>query len=142
ALWQGIYFSLLAGLLCAALAPLAAVAFAAAGHDPLLTGYETAYARILMLGAMPTILMATLSTFFAGRGETRVVLAVNMAITVLDVVLNYLWIFGRGGFPRAGVAGAAWSTVLSQGVGAALYLLIIFRRRHREAFATLSGWRP
>jgi MATE family multidrug resistance protein len=142
ALWQGIYFSVLAGLLCAALAPLASVAFSAAGHDPLLTAYETTYARILMLGALPAILMATLSSFFAGRGATRVVLVVNLAITVLDVVLNYLWIFGRGGFPRAGVAGAAWSTVLSQGVGAALYLLLIFRRTHREAFATLAGWRP
>lgn len=141
-LWQGIYFSLLAGVLVAALAPLTGVAFALAGHDPLLTDYETTYARILMLGAAPVILMATLSTFFAGRGETRVVLVVNLAITALDVVLNYLWIFGKGGFPRAGVAGAAWSTVLSQAVGALLYLALVFRPAHREAFATVSGWRP
>jgi multidrug resistance protein, MATE family len=140
-LWQGIYFSLLAGLLVAALAPLARVAFTLAGHDPLLLAHETTYARILMLGAAPVILMATLSTFFAGRGETRVVLMVNLAITALDVVLNYLWIFGKGGFPRAGVAGAAWSTVLSQAVGALLYLALILRPAHREAFATLSGWR-
>ena len=38
------------------------------------------------------------------------------------MVLDYLWIFGHGGFPRAGVAGAACATVLSQAVGAAVYL--------------------
>ena len=141
-LWQGFYFSVLSGLLVAALAPLAGPVFALAGHEPLLLEYETTYARILMVGAAPVILMATLSTFFAGRGETRVVLLVNLAITALDVVLNYLWIFGKGGFPRAGVAGAAWSTVLAQVVGTALYAVLILRPAHRAAFATLAGWRP
>jgi MATE family multidrug resistance protein len=141
-LWQGIYFSILSGLLVAALSPLAGPVFALAGHEPLLLEYETTYARILMLGAAPVILTATLSTFFAGRGETRVVLLVNLAIMALDVVLNYFWIFGKGGFPRAGVAGAAWSTVVAQVVGTALYLALILRRGHRQAFATLSGWRP
>ena len=69
AMWQGIYFSIGAGLLVAALSPLAAPCFDLAGHDPALRGYEVAYARALMLGAFPVILMATLSAFFAGRGR-------------------------------------------------------------------------
>ncbi len=141
AVWQGIYFSLGAGALVAALSPLAGPLFALAGHAPALREYEVTFARILMWGAVPTILMATLSTFFAGRGQTQAVLRVNILSTLVNVVFDYLWIFGRGGFPRWGVAGAAWSTVLAQAVGALVFLYLIFRPGFRQAYRTLSGWR-
>jgi multidrug resistance protein, MATE family len=141
AVWQGVYFSILAGVVIAALAPLAAPVFRAAGHPPEVLAAEVTYSTIIMRAAFPAILMATLSTFFAGRGETRLMLLVNVATTLVDTVLNYLWIFGKGGFPRMGVAGAAWSTVAAQALGALIYLALILRPRHRRAYATLSGWR-
>jgi MATE family multidrug resistance protein len=94
-----------------------------------------------MLGAFPAILMATLSTFFTGRGTTRTVLLVNLFSAGLDTVLNWCWIFGHAGFPRAGVAGAAYSTIVSQAAGALVFVLLILRPEHRKAFATLAGWR-
>jgi len=139
--WQGLYFSALAGLLTAALAPLAGPVFALVGHAPEVQRSEVVYTSILLVGAFPTIAMAALSTFFSGRGHTRVVLLVNVLAAVLDLVLNYLWIFGKGGFPRAGVAGAAWSTVLSQGFGALLFFVLLMRREFRSTYGTLSGWR-
>jgi len=141
ALWQGIYFSLLAGLFVAALTPLAPVVFALAGHAPLVQSYETIYAHILMLGAFPVVLMATLSTFFAGRGHTREILIANILATVVNGALDYLWIFGHAGFPRAGVAGAAWATVISQICGSAFYLVLILRPAFRSTYRTLAGWR-
>jgi MATE family multidrug resistance protein len=141
AVWQGIYFSLGAGLLLAALAPLCAPVFALAGHDAKVRDYEVEYAQILLWGAFPVVLMATLSTFFAGRGNTVVVLSVNVLATIVNIVLDYLWIFGKAGFPQAGVAGAAWSTVVSQVVGAGVYLWLILRPRFREEYGTLAGWR-
>jgi MATE family multidrug resistance protein len=142
ALWQGFYFSLGAGLLVAALSPLAGPVFELAGHAPEIRAHETAYARILMLGAFPVVLMATLSTFFAGRGQTRVILLVNILATVVNLVLDYLWIFGHGGFPRMGVEGAALSTIVSQAVGALVYAVLILCRSHRESYATAAAWRP
>lgn len=141
AMWQGIYFSLLAGLLVGALLPLAGPFFSLAGHEPGVQACEVTYARILMAGAFPVVLMATLSAFFAGRGQTPVVLRVNLLATAVNVVLDYLWIFGHGGFPRAGVAGAAWATVVSQTAGAGAFLLLMLKREHRAAFHTLSAWR-
>ncbi len=140
-LWQGIYFSLASGIVIAALSPLAAPLFAMAGHAPQVRVHEVEYARIVMIGAFPIILMATLSTFFAGRGETRVILLVNGASAVVDAVLNYAWIFGHWGFPRAGVVGAAWSTVLSQALGAGIFLGLMLGAENRRRYNTLAGWR-
>ncbi|HUL80092.1 MAG TPA: MATE family efflux transporter, partial [Vicinamibacteria bacterium] len=142
ALWQGIYFSAGAGALVAALSPFAGPAFALAGHAPRLRAYEVEYARALMLGAFPVVLTATLSTFFAGRGETGTVLRVNVLATALNVVLDTLLIFGKAGFPELGVTGAAIGTILSQVVSSAVYLAIILRPEFRKTYRTLAGWRP
>jgi MATE family multidrug resistance protein len=140
-IWQGIYFALGAGLVLALLAPLAGPAFALAGHEARVRAHEATYASILLLGAGPVILMATLSTFFAGRGNTRVVLVVNVVATLVNCALDYAWIFGRLGFPAWGVAGAAGATVASQVVGTGVFLALILKREHRRLFRTLSGWR-
>jgi MATE family multidrug resistance protein len=95
-----------------------------------------------MLGAFPVILMATLSAFFAGRGQTQAVLRVNVLATVVNVVLDYLLIFGNGGFPELGVTGAALGTILSQVVGAAVYAAIILKPEYRKTYRTLAGGRP
>jgi MATE family multidrug resistance protein len=141
AMWQGVYFSAVAGLLVVALIPLAGPVFDLAGHAPLVRRYEVLYARILMAGSFPIVLMATLSTFFSGRGRTRPILLVNVLVTLVNVVLDYLWIFGRGGFAGWGVAGAAWATVVSQSVGAVAYAAILLRPEFRKAHAILAGWR-
>jgi MATE family multidrug resistance protein len=142
ALWQGVYFSLAAGLLVAALAPLAGPAFDLAGHAPALRRYEVQYARVLLLGAFPVVLMATLSTFFAGRGRTQAVLRVNVFATAVNMVLDYLLIFGRGGLPEMGVTGAALATILSQVAGSLAYLAVMLGAEHRRTCRTLAGWRP
>ena len=142
ALWQGLYFSLGAGLFVAALSPLAGPVFDLAGHTPALRLYEVEYARALLLGAFPVILMATLSTFFAGRGQAQAVLRVNVLATVVNVVLDYLLIFGHAGFPELGVTGAALGTILSQGAGSLVYLVAILKPEYRRTYRTLAGWRP
>ncbi len=53
AMWQGIYFSVAAGVLIALLSPLAGPGFDLAGHNPVLRRYEVDYARVLMLGSFP-----------------------------------------------------------------------------------------
>jgi len=100
ALWQGVYFAIGAGLFLALLAPLAGPVFDLAGHDAALRTYEVEYARVLLLGAFPVVLMATLSTFFAGRGETHVILLVNVLATVVNIAFDWLWIFGAAASRR------------------------------------------
>jgi hypothetical protein len=70
-----------------------------------------------------------------------VVLRVNVLVTVVNIVLDYLWIFGHLGFPRAGVAGAAGATIAAEAFGALVYLMLILRAEYRRRYATLAGWR-
>src|SRR5262249_24903754 len=122
------------------LAQIVPVLFKLAGHPPELLVEESSYSRILLLGALPTILMPALASFFAGRGETRTILYVNIASAAANVALDYAWIFGRFGFPRVGVAGAALATVASDILGVGLLFALMCRAPFRTDFGTIRGF--
>ena len=75
---------------------------------------EVAYFKILCLGGGAYAASYALSGFFSGRGKTWPVLWVNVATTVVNLVLDYALIFGHWGFPELGIVGAGIATVAAQ----------------------------
>ncbi|MBK5254713.1 MAG: MATE family efflux transporter [Vicinamibacteria bacterium] len=136
--YQAAYFAALAGLLGFALSYLAAPLFNAVGHAPSMREHEIAYSRILLRGTFPVVLMVAFSTYFAGRGRTKIVLGVTMAATLLNVGLDWLLIFGKFGAPALGTVGAAYATNVSQAIGALIYLVLILGAKDRIAHGFLD----
>ena len=92
--------------------------------DPEVVRMGSTYLRIVMLG-----LAFRFWTMIAGRGlqgcgDTLTPMYVSSAVTVLNIVLNALLIFGLGPAPPLGIAGAAIGTVLANAVGAVAYLAV------------------
>lgn len=141
AVWQAIHFSLLTGFAFLALLPAAPTIVALGGHSDALQEMEVVYFRCLCWSALPTLVTAAVSSFFSGRGDSWTVLIINAVGMVLNAVLDYLFIFGYGGLPEMGIAGAGWATVLATAVSALVGLGFMLRAPYRAEFATLSGWR-
>jgi MATE family multidrug resistance protein len=142
AVWQGIHFSLAAGLAFLGLVPLAGPLMALAGHAPALQELEAAYFGCLGFSALPTLVAAAASSFFAGRGDSRTVLFINGTGFTVNGVLAYALIFGRWGFPAWGIAGAALATMIGSLAAALLALGLMLRPCHNATYRTWSGWRP
>ena len=142
AVWQGIHFAALAGLLFLAMVPLAPDLIALGGHTPALQQLETAYLRCLCFAALPMLLMSAVNGFFSGRGQTMTVLVIEGVGTAVNAALALALIFGRAGFPELGIEGAGWATVAGSWASALLALALLFRPKYRAEFATLRGWRP
>jgi MATE family multidrug resistance protein len=142
AVWQGVHFAALAGLLFLAMVPLAPVLIAVGGHTPALQQLETAYFRCLCFAALPMLLMSAVNGFFSGRGQTAAVLVIEGFGTAVNVALALALIFGRAGFPELGIEGAGWATVAGSWASALLALALLLRPMYRAEFATLRGWRP
>lgn len=140
AVWQGIYLSLAAGILMLLLIPLAACLFAWMGHDKGVSQCEIIYFKIMCVGALPMLMASTLASFFTGRGDTRIVMHVNLVATMLNIVLDYVLIFGKFGFPQLGIAGAAWATVAASVLPVLVYFYVFLQPQHRRDYATLQGW--
>jgi multidrug resistance protein, MATE family len=140
-IWQSLYFSAAGGAVFLAMAPFAETLLALVGHSTHIQSLETVYFRCLCYAAPPALLTASALSFFAGRGDTHTVLAVNIVGLVVNGMCGAVLIFGLFGLPRLGIAGAGWATVLGSSASALLSLALLFRRRHRAEFATLNGWR-
>lgn len=99
------------------------------------------YLGVLFLGVWAPILDFTIASAFRGAGDSVTPLRITAGVVVLNVLGNYLLIFGPGPFPAMGVAGAAASTVLARGAGAAWGFAAI--RSGKRGLVLLPGsWRP
>lgn len=141
AVWQGIWFSVIAGTLWIGVAPFASQIVALADHSPQLQAIEATYFACLCWMALPSLIVASISGFFSGRGESRTILWINGTGLIVNAVLAWVMIFGEFGLPAMGVAGAGWATVIAMWVSALLALGLMLRKKFREEHATLSGWR-
>jgi len=140
-LWQGVYVALFAALVHLALIPLAKPFFQFVGHEPEVMRLEIIYFQILCLGAGPVVGSAALASFYSGRGKTLPVMWVNFAASIVNIVLNYILIFGNLGLPALGIKGAGIATVISGFFSFFLYVAIICRKNHEKLYHTRTGWR-
>ena len=76
--------------------------------------FAVTYFRIQMYGFIPLCLTFTVTALLRGIGDTKNPFYCNTMANVINVVFNYLLIFGHFGFPRMEVAGASLATVIGQ----------------------------
>jgi MATE family multidrug resistance protein len=141
AVWQSIWFSMLAGLAMLLLVPNSAWIVSFGEHEPELQALETVYFRCLCFSALPTALIASACSFYTGRGDSRKALFVNAVGLSVTGLVGYAWTYGRWGLPEWGIEGTGWATVVGSCCGAAVAFGLFLRPKHRAVFATLSGAR-
>lgn len=88
------------------------------------------YLRIAGLGMVPALVVMTLTSFLAALGRTGVVLFATLAVVFLNILLNWLLIFGNWGAPELGIRGAAIATVTVQ--LACMAILAAYAHGHRD----------
>ncbi len=92
------------------------------------------YLVIFLSGLVLTFLYNGLSAIMRGFGDSLTPLYFLAIATVINIILDPLFILGVGPIPKMGVAGVAWATVLAQGVSAVLGMVYLFRK------AKLATW--
>ncbi len=141
ALWQGLYVALIGAGVVLLLVPVAGPLFRFIGHPEEVARLESIYFRILCYGAFAPVASSSLSGFFSGRGNSRPVMIIQLLATGVNIILNYLLIFGNFGFPELGIAGAAIATISSGGFAFLIFLMLILSRRHDRIYHTRRTWR-
>ena len=113
--------------------PLAPWLFSGVGNAAI-QRQEALYFQVLALGAGAVVISGAQSSFYTGRGLTGIVMLVNCAGTLLDISLEYTFIFGAFGFPRLGIAGAALTTAISNWATVLMFWLLMRRPHERQQF--------
>ncbi len=134
---QGLWLGVALWALLAAAFPVCGVYFEwleiAPGSDIFVHGVDYLGAGLLGAGAM--LLNTAVSGVFRGLGQTRPIMFIALATVVLNLLLDPLLIWGAGPLPALGIAGAAWATVIAQGLGALWGMAVLWRRGVRPVTA-------
>ncbi len=141
-IWQSVYFSLIGCMFMLLLMPQAQRIFSMMGHEESVQVFEVIYFKIICISCIPAVLNSAFSCFYTGRGRTWVVFAINVSATILNIVLDYLMVFGKYGFSEMGIAGAGWATVISGAFSTVCYLILFFLPENRQKYNTLAGIKP
>jgi len=88
------------------------------------------YFGILVLGYPMVMLAHTAASVFQAAGDTKTPMKIFVSMSILNLILDPIMIFGFWRIPAMGVKGAALATVISEGFAALSILIIIYR--HKE----------
>ena len=141
AIWQGIYISVIGGIALVCVIPSGEFLFSLIGHDEKIQEFEIEYFKIICWGAGPYLASYAISGFYSGLGRTWPVMWVNTFTTAINLILDYILIFGKWGMPAMGIKGAGLATVIAGIFSLAVFLVLIASQKHNSTFATLKGWR-
>jgi len=141
-LWQGLYISLVAAVLIYVVRALSPQIVDLLRPDEPVRPLTLSYVQIRMLSAPFFLIYYTYSHFYRGIGDTRTPLKVLLFAHVVNLVGDYLLIFGNGPFPAMGVEGAAWATTLANLVAAVIFVVFAARKNTRERFGSFDNKRP
>jgi len=106
------------------------------------TGIGGAFLRVVSTFSIVIGVMLIGGGTLRGSGDTRTPMVITAFINVINIVLDYLLIFGNLGFPRLGPVGSAVATTIARGAGAVLILYVLFKRGSVLKLPLRGGWRP
>lgn len=103
--------------------------------DPVLTmTHAKQYMNIMLCGLPFFVVTQIFATSLRETGKSVTPMLAGLASVVIDIVFNYLLIYGKFGFPHLGVSGAAIATVMARVAEMLIVVVSAFSARYGHAF--------
>lgn len=97
--------------------------------------YGMIYLRVMLLGLPAFAVVQVYSSTLRECGQTMLPMKAGIAAVFINLLLNYLLIYGKFGLPALGVAGAAIATVISRYVEMLVVVVQVHRKAEKYPFA-------
>ena len=101
--------------------------------------YAIPYLDIVAFSLIPLIVFQAFKQFADGLSQTKYSMWATILANVINVILNYLLIFGKFGFPELGIVGAAIGTLISRtAMLVFMWLLLKFKAKFKPYIERFS----
>lgn len=112
-----------------------------AGADSDYIEYAISYFRPLMVSILFTSVSLTINAAQRGSGRTKISLRTNLTANVVNLIFNFLLINGIWIFPKYGIAGAGYATVIGSAVGCFMSIYSILPKHSFLSVWSQVGYR-
>lgn len=140
ATWQGLYIAGAGTVIMALLLTNVHPVLAQLNLEPHTAGITQGYLDAFAWGIPALLLINALRGLTDGLGHTRVIMVFSVLGTLVNLPLNYIFIYGKLGLPAMGGIGCGWATALSNGVAAIAMLIYLNRSRSYRRFHLIADW--
>lgn len=95
------------------------------------------YFTLIVLSIVPFLFFCLCKQFLEGLGNTTVAMVITVACNLLNILLNYVFIFGHWGIRPMGAEGAGLATLIARTLTAVCFVVVILMRRDWRQYLTL-----
>lgn len=99
------------------------------GQDPDIIEYAKDYYIIMVISILPFVIFFGIRNFSESIGITKYAMYITIISNLINILLNWVLIYGKLGFPQLGVSGAALATLISRIIMFVSFLVIILSIR-------------
>ena len=102
------------------------------GQDPAVVEVARPYYTLIVLSIAPFLFFTFFKQFLEGLGNTSVAMVITLAMNALNILLNWLFIYGNWGCPELGATGAGIGSLIARtGMPICFMAAMYFRREWR-----------
>jgi MATE family multidrug resistance protein len=88
------------------------------------------YLDLVAFSLVPLIIFQAFKQFSDGLSQTKYPMYATVIANIVNILLNYFLIFGSWGFPKMGIVGAAWGTLISR-VIMVIFLWVLLKNKKK-----------
>ncbi len=108
--------------------------FPALVADPEVQAVGVPYMRFIILSTVAVGMSCSFQGYWNGLGKPMYYMITLITTHIINIILNYLLIFGKFGFPEMGVTGAAVASFAALCIGVLIYFLFTFSKAKGQSF--------
>jgi len=106
--------------------------------DETVGNYASEYLYYRFMGIPFFLISVSFRGFFFGISKTKIFMFSGVITNLLNIIFNYIFIYGEFGFPKMGLAGAGLGSTLATMFDGLFYIVIIMLPSYRKRFQNLK----
>lgn len=111
------------------------------GQEPKIIELCKPYYIVIVLSFLPMMIFLSFKQFMEGIDNTKVAMTITISCNVINIIFNYLLIYGKFGFPALGLTGAGISTLISRFLSPIAIFIYIKRHKIYSKYLHFFAWK-
>ena len=106
------------------------------GQEPDVVECARPYYLLIVLSIVPFLLFCFCKQFLEGLGNTLVAMLITMSCNLLNILLNWVFIYGHWGFAAMGAEGAGWASLIARILMPVCFIVVMLCKSDWRGYIT------